>query len=62
MLQFAEEALDDVAASVDPVVDAALDLAVALRGDVGHGSTVFGGVEDVLGVIAPIGDKVAGPC
>jgi hypothetical protein len=61
VLQFAEESLNEVAASVDLVVNAALDLAVALRWDVGHGSTVFGSVENVLGVISPISDKVAGP-
>ncbi len=60
MLELAEEAFDEVAASIDGMVDAALDLAVALGRDMGQRAAVFGSVEDVLGVIAAVRDDVAG--
>ncbi len=60
MLQLVEEAFDEVAAPIDARVDAALDLSIALRRDVGLRSPASGGVEEILGVVATVCDEIAG--
>ena len=55
-----EEALDEVALSVDLMVDGSADPDVALAGDVGLGAAGLDQVDDRLGVVSPIGDHVSG--
>ena len=61
MFELVEEALHEIAPPVEAPVDGALDLSVSLRWDVGERAAAFGGVEDVLGVVASVGDEVVGP-
>lgn len=60
MLELAEVALDDVALSVDCRVDGALDLAVALGRDVCASAARGDQIDDVAGVVAPVGDQGPG--
>jgi hypothetical protein len=53
-----EEAFDEVALSVDLAIDGALDLAVALGGDVRSRTVRDDEIEDGAGVIAAIGDGI----
>ena len=60
MFEFVEEALDEVALAVEFGIDRALDVAVALGGDV-RPRDVFGNeFENSAGVVAAVGDHVAG--
>ena len=55
-----EEAFDEIALSVDLMVDGSADPDVALTGDVGLGAASLDQVDDGLGVVSPIGDHVSG--
>jgi hypothetical protein len=57
VLQLAEEALDEVALTVECRVDGSLDLAVAGCRDVGLAAGLAHQIEDGLGIIAAIGDE-----
>lgn len=59
MLEFVEEALDEIALTVDAAVDRAMDKPLAGRGDVGLGASGPDQVEQAVGVIAAIGHDVA---
>ena len=58
MLELAEEALDEVALSVDAPVGGSVDDALAGRGNVGLGSASSDEVEQSVGVVAAIGDDM----
>ena len=58
--ELVEEASDGVALSVERGIDRALDLAVLLGRDVGPRAVIGDELDDGLGVIAPVGDGVAG--
>lgn len=60
VLQLVEEALDEVALTVDRGVDRSLLLAVALGRDVGRGAVGGDLFEDGASVVAAVGDRVAG--
>jgi hypothetical protein len=57
LLELVEEALDEVALAVEIGRDGALDLAVALGGDVGLSAAGCDQVQDGLGVVAAVGDQ-----
>ncbi len=59
VLEFVEEALDEVALAVERGIDRALGLAIPLCRDVGPGAVVGDEFDDGFGVIAPVGDGVA---
>ena len=59
MLEFVEEALDEVALPVERVIDGALDLAVAAGRDVGPSAASFDQIDDSAGVVAAVSDEVA---
>ena len=60
VFELVEEAFDEVALSVERGIDRALDLAVLLGRDVGPRAVIGDELDDGLGVIAPVGDGVAG--
>jgi hypothetical protein len=60
VLQLVEQALDEVAPSVEGVVDRALLPSVALGRDVRPGAVFGDQIEDGLGVIAAVGDGIGG--
>ncbi len=59
VLELVEEALDEVALSVDFAIDGAAYANVALAGDVGVGALFLDELDDGLGVVATIGDDIA---
>ena len=59
MLQPVEEAFDQIALSVECVIDRALDLAVAAGWDVSASAPTFDQINDGAGVIAAICNEVA---
>ena len=59
MLQLVEEALDQVALSIDEIVDRALDFAVAGSRDVRPATASLDKVDDDPGIVAAVGDEVA---
>src|SRR3981081_2645542 len=60
MLEFVEEALDQVALAIAFEVDGAYHPDVALAGDVGGGSACGEEFDDAAGAVAAVGDRVAG--
>src|SRR4030081_3738407 len=60
MLEFVEEALDQVALAIAFEVDGAYHPDVALAGDVGGGSARGEEFDDAAGAVAAVGDRVAG--
>ncbi len=56
MLEFAEEALDEVALSIEARIDRSLELSVALGRDVGLSAASADEIDQVLPIIATIGD------
>lgn len=60
MLELAEEAFDEITLSVEPWVDGALDLAVALCRDVGTNTRGGCQVDEGTGIVTAIGDQVVG--
>lgn len=60
MLELVEEALDEVALAVDGVVDRTLSLAIPLGWDVRPGAVLGDEIQDGLGVITSIGNRVGG--
>lgn len=60
LLELVEEALDQVALSVDLVVDHASQADIALRGDVGGCAGGLDRGDDRAGEVAAIGDHVVG--
>ncbi len=60
VFEFVEEALDEVALAVERRVDGALALAVTLGRDVRPGAMRDEQFEDGAGVVAAIGDDIAG--
>lgn len=59
MFEFVEEALDQVALSIERVVDRALDLTVAAGGDVSSAAAAFDQIDDSAGIIAAVGNEIA---
>jgi len=59
MLEFIEVALDQVALAVDATIDAALDEAIPLRGDMGLGAGCSDEIEQRARIVATVGDDVA---
>ncbi len=55
MLQLGEEAFDQVALAVEPLAEAGLPAAVALRRDVGRGALVLDQRADAVGVVGLVG-------
>lgn len=55
MLQLGEEALDQIAFSVEPLAEARLPAAVALRRDVGRGALFLNQLADAVGFIGFVG-------
>ena len=60
MLEFVEEALDEVAPAVDREVDNAANADVALAGDMGFGAAGLDELDDGAGKETTIGDHVVG--
>ena len=58
MLEFAEEALDEIALPVDAFVDRTVNEALAGRRDVGLGATGPDQIEHCVGVVASVGDDM----
>ena len=61
MFEFAEVALDEIALPVDVPGDGSLNLPVLLGRDVGRGADGLDLFDQGAGVIAAIGDHMAGP-
>src|SRR4051812_22984842 len=59
MLQFVEEALDQVTLAIDQVVDRALDLAVTGGRNMRPSATGLYKIDDCPGVIPTVSDEVA---
>ena len=59
LFELAEESLDQVALSIDEVVDRALDFAVAGSRDVRPATASLDKVDDDPGIVAAVGDEVA---
>ena len=59
MLEFAEEAFDEVALAVDVPVDRAMDQALAGRWYVSFGAIGSDQIEQCIGVIAAVGDDMS---
>jgi len=59
VLELVEEALDEVALTVDGLVDGALDLAGPVRGDVGVSPEALDVGDDGFTVVATVTDNVA---
>jgi hypothetical protein len=59
VLEFIEEALDEVALSVEGAVDRALDLAVRIGRDVSSAAAASDQIDKGARVIAAIGDEIA---
>lgn len=57
MLEFAEEALDLIALTIDGRIDGALDLAILLGGDMCVIALGGGEIDDGLHIVAAIGDE-----
>lgn len=55
MLQLGEVALDQVALAIEPLAEARLPAAVALRRDVGRGTLVLNQLADAVRVIGFVG-------
>jgi hypothetical protein len=60
VLQLVKEALDEIAATIEALIDASLNLAVTLCGNVGVGPAASREFEQGLGVISSVGDQIAG--
>lgn len=60
MLEFVEEAFDQVSLAIEGMVDRALSLAVALGGNVGGPAPRGDQVDEVLPVVTAVGDHVLG--
>ena len=60
MFELVEESLDEVALAIEVSIDGALDLAIALGWDVGASAGAGDQIDQVLPVVAAIGDHVAG--
>ncbi len=60
VFQLAEEALDEVALTVERRVDGSLELAVAACRDVGLPSGLAHQIDDSLSIVAAVGDESAG--
>ena len=60
MLELAEEALDEIALAVEARIDRPLELAVALGRDVGLSAALTDQIDQVLPVIAAIGNDNGG--
>lgn len=61
MLHLAEEAFDKVALPIERLVDAALDMPVALRRDVGANASQRCQVDKRPGIVATVGDEIVCP-
>ena len=61
MFELVEEAFDEVALAVNALWHTALNFSVALGWDVGTNSSALGEVDEGLGIIAAVGDEIAGP-
>jgi hypothetical protein len=59
VLEFIEEALDEIALSVEGAVDRALDLAVRTGRDVSSAAAASDQIDKGARVIAAIGDEIA---
>jgi hypothetical protein len=59
VLEFVEEALDEVSLAVEGEIDGTHDLDVALRGDVGGGAAGGEEVDDGPRAVAAVGDGLA---
>lgn len=59
MLEFVEEALDEVSLPVDASIDRAVNQALACRGDVSLGSCGSDQLEQGVGVVAAVGHDMA---
>jgi hypothetical protein len=59
VLQFVEEAFDQIALSVKRVIDRTLDLAVAAGRDVSPSAATFYQIDNGAGVVTAVGDEVA---
>ncbi len=57
MLELAEEALDQVALSVEPIAEARLPFAVGFGWDVGRGALLLDQRADAIGVISFVGEN-----
>ena len=60
MFELIEEPLDEVALSIDRGIDGALNLPVALGGDMPAPAMRGDQIEDGAGVVAAVGHHVAG--
>ena len=60
VFELVEEALDEVALAMEPAIDGAAGTQVALAGDMGPGAAGLDGVDDGPGVVAAVGDDIAG--
>jgi len=60
MFEFAEEALDEIALAVEGWSDRPLDFSVSLGGDVSLSAAPTHQIDEVLPVIAAIGDDDGG--
>lgn len=60
LLELAEEALDEVAASVEFAIDGALDLDTALGRDMGLAACLADEIDDGAAVVATVGDERLG--
>lgn len=56
MLKLGEEPLDQIALAVEPLTEARLPLAVALRRDVRCGTLILDQLADAIGVIGFVGE------
>ncbi len=61
MLEFIDGAFDEVALFVDAGVEVAVSLRGRAPGNDGLGATVLDGIEDGMGVVALVGQDIAGP-
>lgn len=60
MFEFAEEPLDEISLAIEDAIDGTLDLAVALGRDVGLAAALVHQVDQMLPVVAAIGDDHGG--
>lgn len=60
VFELVEESLDEVALAVEREIDRTADLDVALGRDMGGGAVGLDQFDDGPGVVAPVGDDVAG--
>jgi hypothetical protein len=59
MFKLAEEALDQIALSVDALVDRTVDDPLSCRRDMGFGAAGSDQIEERIGIVTSIGDDVA---